>query len=233
MTVPLLPQDMVEPRLIDPSTRELHVQAFTDAERIAFRLQWADESDEDVHGVASFTDACAVQLPRAAAADLPAPQMGESGKAVEMTYWRASWQAMVDGREDSVRALHPGAAVDHYPFEAPSLEKGSDEQLAMQKRYAPARKLENPMAGPRTQPVQDLVAEGPGTIRPAPASLSTGQGKYGNGGWAVVLARPLPDGLAAGTRTQAAFAVWQGSHGEAGARKMRSVWMPLLLEAKP
>ena len=31
----------------------------------------------------------------------------------------------------------------------------------MAKRYAPARALENPMSGPRTEPVQDLIAEGP------------------------------------------------------------------------
>ena len=31
--------------------------------------------------------------------------------------------------------------------------------------------------------------------------------------------------------SQVAFAVWQGAHGEVGARKMRSAWIPLALEA--
>jgi hypothetical protein len=156
--------------------------------------------------------------------------MGETGRPVEIVYWRAGWQAMVDGREDSIKALHPNAAVDHYPFQAPSLEKGSPEQVAMEKRYAPARALANPMAGPRKQPVQDLVAEGPGTLRPAPTTRSEGRGERRPNGWAVTLVRPVPDGLGAGMRSQVAFAVWQGSHAEAGARKMRSAWIPILVE---
>jgi len=226
----LILQDMVEPRLLEASTRQVDVKAITDGKRVAFRLEWADPGDEDRSDVASFTDACAVQLPALVKADVPAPQMGETGRPVEIVYWRAGWQAMVDGREDSIKAFHPNAAVDHYPFEAPSLEKGSPEQVAMAKRYAPARALDNPMAGPRKQPVQDLVAEGPGTLRPAAETRSTGRGERRPNGWAVTLVRPVPDGLGAGMRSQVAFAVWQGSHAEAGARKMRSAWVPILVE---
>jgi hypothetical protein len=224
---------MVEPRLLEPSTPEVRVQAASDGKEIAFRIQWDDVSADTVHSVSSFSDACAVQLPAETSADVPAPQMGESGKPVEVTYWRAAWQAMVDGREDSVRALHPGAVADHYPFDAPSLAKGSTEQSDMAKRYAPARSLGNDMAGPRKEPVQDLVGEGPGTLRPAVETRSHGRGAREANGWTVVLVRPLPAGLALGARSQTAFAVWQGSHGEVGARKMRSAWVPLLLEAKP
>ena len=98
------------------------------------------------------------------------------------------------------------------------------------KRYAPARALGNQMAGPRERPVQDLVAEGPGTIHPAAKTQSNGRGVRADGGWAVVLSRPAPKGIEPGSRTQVAFAVWQGSRQEAGARKMRSVWVPLLIE---
>ncbi len=45
-----------------------------------------------------------------------------------------------------------------------------------------------------------------------------------------MLSRPLPTGLDPGMRTQVAFAVWQGAHQEVGARKMRSVWVPLLVQ---
>jgi DMSO reductase family type II enzyme heme b subunit len=103
----------------------------------------------------------------------------------------------------------------------------------MQLRYAPARALGNQLAGPRTQPVADLVADGPGTLTPASADTSTGQGKRTPGGWSVLIVRKLPAGLAAGARTQVAFAVWQGAHEESGARKMRTGWNPLLLEVKP
>ena len=232
VAVPLIPQDMVEPRLLQPSTADVEVRAVSDGKSIAFRLQWIDATDDDTLKVSHFSDACAVQLPAAVTPDVPAPQMGEMGKSVEITYWRAAWQAMVDGREDSIKALQPGASVDHYPFEAPSLTKGSPDQVAMAKRYAPARALDNPMAGPRTQPVQDLLAEGPGTLHPAAETRSTGSGKREAKGWAVTIVRPLPTGLGVGARSQVAFAVWQGAQGEAGARKMRSAWIPIAVEPK-
>ena len=233
-TVPLIPQDMVEPRLLEPSTTEVQVKAVSDGKSIVFRLSWRDATDDDVANVSRFSDACAVQFPAAVTADVPAPQMGEPGKPVEITYWRAAWQAAVDGREDTIKALEPGASVDHYPFDAPSLAKGSAEQVAMAKRYAPAHALDNPMAGPRSEPVQDLVAEGPGTLRPASETRSSGSGKReAQGGWAVTLIRPLPSGLGAGSRSQVAFALWQGTHGEVGARKMRSAWLPIVVETKP
>ena len=225
----LVVQDMVEPRLAEPSTGAVQVRAMTDGTRIAFRLAWADPTRDDLPGPARFSDACAVQLPERLEADVPAPQMGEAGRPVQITYWRAFWQAMVDGRPDTIQAIYPNATVDHYPFEAASLEPGSEEQHAMAQRYAPARALGNDMAGPRDRPVQDLIGDGPGTLHPAPATVSDGRGVWSERGWAVVLSRPLPAGLEPGRRGEVAFAVWQGAHGEVGARKMRSVWVPLAL----
>lgn len=229
---PLIVQDMVEPRLLDASTTEVRVQAITDGARIAFRLSWADSTHDDLPGIARFADACAVQIPTAPAADLPAPQMGEAGRRVAITYWSAFWQSAAEGRPDSITALYPGARIDHYPFEAPSLTSGSPEQRAMAERYAPARALGNAMARPQDgSPVQDLVAEGPGTLTPAGPSDSRGAGRWRDGVWQVVISRALPPGFGPSGRTQIALAVWDGAHGEAGARKMRSVWVPLAREA--
>lgn len=231
LAAPLLLQDMVEPRLLVPSTREVRVRAATDGTRIAFRLEWADATPDDVPATGRFSDACAVQVPQQTQADVPAPQMGETGRPVEISYWRAYWQATVDGRPDAITAIYPNALPDHYPFDAAPLQPGSPEQEAMAKRYAPARALGNPMAGPRTKPVEDLVAEGPGTIRPGDAK-SDGRGARTGTGWAVVLSRPLPAGVKNDVRGQVAFAVWDGEHQEGGARKMRTGWVPLLVEGE-
>lgn len=230
-TAALLLQDIVEPRLMTASTKTVDVQAITDGTRIAFRIAWLDSSANDLPGASRFSDGCAVQLPAALAADMPAPQMGEAGRAVEIAYWKAAWQAVVNGRPDSIQALYPGAAVDHYPFQAPTLAAGSPEREAMAARYAPARALGNTMAGPRARPVEDLIAEGPGTLYPAPEARSDGRGARTKTGWAVVISRPLPAALAAAGRTQAAFAVWEGGREEVGARKMRTGWVPLAIEA--
>jgi hypothetical protein len=208
------------------------VQAATDAREVAFRLEWVDATRDDVPLPGRFSDGCAVQVPAAVAPDAPAPQMGEAGRQVEISYWRATWQAVVDGRGDTIRDLYPHAAVDHYPFEAASLQKGGPDQQAMADRYAPARVLGNPMAGPRTTPVQDLIATGPGTLVAAGQTRSSGRGVRTKDGWAVVLRRPIPAGLAPGARSQVAFAIWEGSQEETGARKMRTGWIQLAMEAQ-
>ena len=229
---PLILQDMVEPRLLKPSTAEVRVRAITDGARLAVRLDWRDPAQADVPGPARFSDACAVQFPATLTADTPAPQMGEKGKPVEITFWRATWQAAVDGRGDTIKDLYPNATVDAYPFQAASLEKDSPAQREMELRYAPARAVGNRMAGPRDRPVENLVAEGPGTLTPAPPSESNGRGRRSADGWSVVILRPLPNGLAPGKRTQVAFAVWQGVQQEVGSRKMRTGWVPILVEGK-
>jgi hypothetical protein len=43
----------------------------------------------------------------------------------------------------------------------------------------------------------------------------------------VVITRPLPAGLTPKSPSQIAFAVWEGSRQEAGARKMRTGWIPI------
>ncbi len=231
-TAKLLPQDLVEPRLLNASTAEVLVRAVTKGNEIAFRVEWADSSKSDLPGAGQFTDACAIQIPDRIEPDLPDPQMGMPEKPVEIAYWRADWQASADGREDSIKTLFPNAAIDHYPFDAPPLQ-GSPDQQAFAKRYAPADAVGNRREGARQNPVEDLRAEGPGTLAPADRTVSRAIGVYGNERWAVVIVRPRPSGLAPTTRTQIAFAVWEGARDEVGARKMRSVWIPLAVrEAK-
>lgn len=226
---PLILQDMVEPRKMKPGVTEVRVQALTDGRAIAFRLAWADATQDSLRCQTLFTDACAVQLPAAGGPDLPAPQMGEQGRPVEISYWSAAAQAVVDGRPDDLKVLYPNMQIDHYPFAAAPLDgnPAARDQLAAQ--YAPARALGNVSGVPPKKPVQDLVATGPGTIATAPVALSDGQGKWTNPGWAVVISRPLPKGIALGAHTQVAFAVWNGSNQDVGARKMRTVWVPLIV----
>lgn len=124
----LLPQDLVEPRKLKPTTAEVRVRAITDGKQVAFRLEWSDESKDDTPRPATFSDACAVQLPSKIEPTVPAPQMGEKGRPVEITFWTAAWQATVDGRGDTIKDIYPNAAVDHYPFQAKPLEKDPGAQ---------------------------------------------------------------------------------------------------------
>lgn len=215
----LLLQDLVEPRLLKPSTAEVRVRALQNGTDVALRLEWADATQNNTPGPAKFSDGCAVQFPAKADPTVPAPQMGEPGKPVEITFWNANWQAIVNGRPDDINALYPNAAIDGYPFKATSLDATAQKEMAT--RYNPARALSNNRGGPRTQPVEDYIAEGPGTISPNKASTSTGTGQRTSTGWAVVITRHLP------ASRQVAFAVWEGGEQEVGARKMRTGWIPV------
>ena len=229
-TSKMILQDLVDPRLMEPSTAEVNVKAITDGRDIAFRLEWIDATQNDIPGPKSFNDGCAVQLPQRIDPIVPAPQMGETGKTVEISFWRADWQAIVEGRADAITSFYPNATVDHYPSEAKSLEGDPAAQGEAALRYAPARALGNRRAGPREQPVEDLIAEGPSTLTPAAAAFSKGKGVRTKMGWSVVIVRPMPAGFSTATPSQVAFAVWEGSHTEVGARKMRTGWVPMMMK---
>ena len=222
----LMPQDLVEPRLLQPSTQEVRVQTVTFGSEIAFRLRWIDKEVNDAPGPTAFLDGCAVQIPVRIEANPPDPQMGQPGHPVDIVFWRADWQASVKGRPDTIQGLYPNAQVDHYPFQAKSLAPGSPQQQEMARRYAPAAAVGNRRVGPRESPVELLTAEGPGTLVPG-QGVAKGQGIRSPDGWTVVISRKRPEGLAPKVRSQVAFAVWEGSAREVGARKMRTGWIPL------
>jgi DMSO reductase family type II enzyme heme b subunit len=82
------------------------------------------------------------------------------------------------------------------------------------------------------------MAEGWGSITVKPEQHAEGRGVWTNGVWRVAITHPLATEsendarLNPGTETAVAFAVWEGSHQEAGARKMRTGWVPIVVEAK-
>ena len=220
----------MEPRLLTPSTPEIRVRALTSGGEIALRLEWVDATVDDTPGPGAFLDGCAIQIPRRLETSPPDPQMGQEGRPVDIVFWRPDWQASVDGRPDTLASLYPNAVIDHYPFEAAPLEPGSPAQQEVATRYASAEALGNRRVGPRAQPVEDMVPEGPGTITTltaADGARSRGRGVRTADGWAVVIARPMPAGLAPNVWTTIAFAVWDGAAREAGSRKMLTIWVPL------
>jgi len=230
----LIPQDVVEPGLTKPSVPEVRVKALTDGRQVAFRLEWDDATPNDLPQSAHFSDACAVQMPAGTGADAPSAQMGEPGKPVAITFWRAFWQAVADGRLGSLKDLYPNATPDHYPFEAPVLEKDPAVKAAAAARYAPSHAEGSQMDAPPNAPVQDLIAEGPGSLTPVdPAEVqSTGRGQRTAKGWTVVIVRPLPVPVLGPALSQVAFAIWDGGKDEVGSRKMRTDWAPLAFTGK-
>jgi DMSO reductase family type II enzyme heme b subunit len=229
----LMVQDVTEPRLMVPGVDLVNVRAMHDGTNIVFRLEWADSTSDLIPDVGRGSDAAAIQLPVQPGADVPDAAMGEKGKGVHIAYWKSLWQddaAREASGKDRVAALHPNATTDHYPAQA-----GGDARQEMERRYAPASAAGNPMLTARNGAVQEIVAEGFGSASPAPAQRASGRGVWANGKWLTTIARPLNEGagmanLQPGQRTYIAFAVWDGAARHTGARKMRSGWIPLVLE---
>jgi hypothetical protein len=227
MIVTLLPQDLVEPKLVTPGVARIKVRALHDAGWIAFRLEWADATRDVLLGPGRFSDGVAVQLPTEAGSDVTDPAMGLKGRPVAISYWKAAWQETAD----PVAALRPNMPPTFYP---PAAASGG-QRATLEREFAPARGANNPSTNRAPgDAVQDLLAEGAGTLTVATGQDSIGRGTWQGGVWRVTIARPLgpPDTspFRPGRRTYVAFAVWDGAAGNAGAKKMRTVWIPLTLE---
>lgn len=230
----LMVQDVTEPRLVEPGVGLVRVRALHDGRWVVFRIEWEDATKDLLPESGRSSDAVAIQLPVKAGADVPDTAMGEAGKAVQLCYWKAAWQddaeRAANGGTDRVAALYLQASVDHYPFLA-----GGAARQEMEKRYAPAAAAGNPITVlPHAGPVQELVAEGFGTTTVSPKQQARGTGVWQSGRWMTTIARPLVEGegqpvLVVGEKTYVAFAVWDGAAAHAGARKMRSGWIPLVL----
>jgi hypothetical protein len=225
--VAMLPQVVTTPRQLAPATASLDVRAVRNDDHAGFLLEWDDDSADVRVTIDGFGDMVAVEIPVTAGPLPPAPFMGNKDGRVNILQWRADWQTDVDKGAVTMRELYPNfyAAdfyhVDHLPAAAAAPYQG-------------AVSLGNPMSDQhRTSSVQDLMAEGFGSLTPRTTQAAAGRGTHDGKRWHVVITRPLAAtgdsaaSLAPGTATQVAFAVWNGSHSEVGSRKAWAAWMPL------
>jgi DMSO reductase family type II enzyme heme b subunit len=88
----------------------------------------------------------------------------------------------------------------------------------------------------RRPAVEDLVAEGFGTLTPKPMQVVHGKGAWVAGKWRAVFTRTMtaadPDGtqFARGTSMPIAYAIWEGGNQEGGSQKSVSTWHRLKIE---
>jgi DMSO reductase family type II enzyme heme b subunit len=230
-TVALSPQNIVAPMNLKPATTQLIVQSLHDDRgRIAFRLEWADPSPDMLPRLNQFPDAVALQFPLDPR-NPPAPMMGHRpGGRVNIVQWRADWQRDVDKGNISVKDLYPNAVVDA-PVD--KVYKGQDMEA-----FSAGRNIGNIVSQPdKPRAVQDLMAEGYGSLTPKPIQHAEGRGTWRRGKWRVVIVRSMEAdfdkdaaGLPAKSLSQIGFAVWNGGSGERGSRKAWAPWVPLTIE---
>jgi len=218
-----LSMQMTAPPYGGGSVKSVTASSLHDGDRIYFRLQWADPTlDDSVFSPQQFRDAVAVEFPAPVGAVVPFFCMGQVDAHVNIWQWKADWQAQVSGRPAPavLQAYADAAGADFYPER--------DDPT-----FYPARAVGNLFgATERTTPVENLVAGGFGTLTTATAQDVEGSGKWENGRWTVVFSRSMDIGgdyanLSPGTKSSAAFAVWDGGQGDRNGQKSVSSFVAL------
>lgn len=226
--VMLMPQAVTMPTLDKPGITALSVRAVTDGSDIAMRLSWSDATPDHAVDTARFCDAVAIQFPLTTGTG---PMMGFGGGKVHILHWKAVWQGDVDhGYQDDVD-LYPNTVHDFYWFaDGHSIRDGFKDPRSH--AWLIAHSAGNPMTiFTRTQPVEEAFAVGYGTLTSRPRSLTKANGIWTRDTWTVVIQRPLVTDdaeeiqLSTSRAAQVAFAVWDGSAGHVGGKKMWSSWV--------
>lgn len=229
--VPLAAQQIAQPFLDTAVVAALRVQALHDGRHVALRLEWEDDSVDDLDGIRRYHDAVAVQIPTAPGA-APPLTMGAPGTPVHILQWRATWQRDIDsGGKTGVDQIYPEVIHDVMP----------DDVLPPQaaQLYWVGREAGNPLSQViRSTPVEEAVAEGFGSVTHLPVQAAVGRGIHEGGRWHVVISAPssrtgVGAPLAPGTSWPIAFAVWEGSDENRGGRKHIATWQTLVLGAAP
>ncbi len=189
------------------------------------RLQWDDPTpNKSSSRHQDFKDAVAVEF---ALGDVllhehghnePFFGMGNRGKVVNIWQWRADWQQEIETKKQLEYATD--GMQDH-------------DVLIFGGEVNPVEAL-NPF---RENPVEELNAEGFGTLTPQPLTKQNvqGNGVWKDGKWTVVLSRSIRSLnkwdilLKKKEPILVAFAVWDGSNSDRNGRKVVSMWQRLHL----
>ena len=228
--IPLTAQVTSLPRLQTPSISSVFVRAVNDGQRIGFRLDWDDPTrDAQALFPNQFRDAAAVMV--ASGQGVPNICMGSPGQTTNLWHWKADWQEDLDKGYQEVVDAYPNFFKDYYPFVTgvPPYRLPADFSSADARRYLIGQAAGNPLSQTnRTSSVEELLSNGFGTATHREQQTVQGKGVWTDGHWQVTFVRPLAvsgaeaaslDGL---TQAPVAFAVWNGSNAEVGARKQLS-----------
>ncbi len=213
INVPLVPQVMAKPRIYESKIKELKVKALHNTKEIAFLVEWEDPTEDSTVDIDKFSDAVALEFPSQTTREKPHFAMGDKENTVNIWFWKAAWQ-----RQQEEGRLY--AMVDDF---AGGIEVG------------------NPVSKARPVPVENIIAQGFGSatdLQKADNQNVSGKGVRDGNKWIVLFKRPIASSekfealFKEGGVTPVAFAVWNGSEGDRGGRKVVSTWYYVGLETE-
>lgn len=222
--IPLVSQISVIPRARQFRRMDLDVRALYNEKEIGLLLEWLDPTrDESEVKTQRFRDAVAVALPMNFGEGILLPYigMGNKDRPINIWHWKASWQADIERGYQGVQASSEGMVPNNNPQQFLSgAQAGSP--LSQQQR---------------TSPVENLLAEGFGTLTSSSVPDLNGKGSWEKAQWRVVITRPLKASENAADLTAQGlipitFAVWDGATAERNGIKGVTRWRFLQLPDK-
>lgn len=233
---PLQRQFLVEPKPADVGVKEVVVQSINDGKYIAFRLTWKDSTENSTIGIMNFSDGVSLQFP-VNRNPLPEYFMGEPKKPVHILYWKA-WRSRDEEKGfQTVRSAYPNMTVDMYGFDYHVKGTATEKTQTEKDIFIPGKAAGNPLSFAHKEIIEELSAEGSGTLKSMALENTTGGAEWKNGEWTVVFRRPLlvndPGSVQfkTGEKMPVAFAVWEGSRRESAGRKAVSpAWAEVKVE---
>lgn len=227
ITIRLGPQIIVKPRTFvlpkgKSTVRWVNVKCINNGKHIAFLLEWKDMTKNSMlNDTAAYRDAAALQFPVKIPnkeAEYPYFGMGHEGAPVNIWQWKAD----LEGRRDTVALLGAANPGKESKYSA-GFDRSELYQLASKEKE-------------RRGPVEDLNAEGLGTLTLQASQDVMGKGLWSGGKWSVVFWRPMitmdkdDAKFERGTILPIAFAIWDGSNLEKEGLKSISTWHELKIE---
>ena len=213
LRVPLSAQN-ISPPFGGGSVSSLTARALHDGRSIFLLVQWEDDDvGDNVNGSTEFSDAVAVQFPSSEADGIPPFTMGAPDAPVNIWQWKAVWQADIDSGFTGAQSRYPDTFVDFYPEESESVSN-------------PARHLGNPLSQiDHASGVENLIAEGFGTLTSSAVQDVDGRGAWVDGQWRALFVRSFEassegaTSFSTGETSAIAFAVWDGDQGDRNGQK--------------
>lgn len=165
--------------------------------------------------------------------------MGTTGAPVNIWMWKSERQADLEPAFQELEKIYPNLGIDSYPnLTRSAVEQSHRNALTLEsdKTFVTGWGAGNIVSDPqRKSPVEDLSAQGFGTLqaRPRIDQRVDARGVYGAASYRVMFRRSLkPAGkdavvLAPGTTVPVAFAVWNGSAGDRDGKKSVTIWQDL------
>lgn len=238
VSVSLLPQMITTPSKFSGGITAAKVKVVHNGHLVAVVVDWEDPSKDESSLTDQFSDGVAVGFPLKDSAST-SPFMGNPGAPVEVNYWKAIWQRDVDKGFTDTKDYYPNSYNDVYYGQSAPNEHGTVEEMKLPRGRTslPAIAVGNSMSQPeRRTPVEQLMAEGFGTLTTQKIQDATARGIHTKTGWRVVFIRPLKTGdandavLKPGSSSAFNLAIWEGSQKDAGGRKTYAMWTDFNLD---